>query len=290
MFVKSLRLRAKPALRKIPGSIATEGVQRRGASWVRPSDDGTFRLAVLPGPGVLVVTCPPGQPYMRAYVPAAEIREFFNSKNLKLDYQPELDKEVLLIALGMNQLSVIGQKYYQSLVLIHPDEKDTSVEKDLVVEPGATLTGVVVGPDDKPVKEVFMNDKSLPEGTFTLDGINPRRPTSLYFLHKEKGLGFYTDNLENANGRITVRLQPCGSVVGRFLDADGQPVADEKVWIGPYSGLIKTGKDGRFRMDHLVAGCKYNVKINNPITRVVAPDFKIEPGKTKDLGDIVIEK
>jgi RNA polymerase sigma factor (sigma-70 family) len=254
-----------------------------GPSSATTGDDGSFRLAVLPGPGVLAVKCLSGRSYMPALLTRKEIDGFFKGARA----HPATNENFIIVQQGANGASVIGQRDHQALALLNPAEKTKALEQNLTVEPGRTLRGTVVDPEGKPAKGVTLNGETLPDGTFTLANLNPRRMKELYFVHAAKGLGLCMEVPLDSDKPLTVKLQPCGSVTGRIVDKDGQPLANIPVWIGHVH--VKTGKDGRFRADGLVVGKKYHAESND---RVRHPPFyesiRIESGKVKDLGDAVL--
>ena len=89
---------------------------------------------------------------------------------------------------------------------------------------------------------------------------------------------------------FTVQLQPCGSVSGRIVDQDGEPVAEARCsggiagrgWIGLE---ITTDKNGRFHAKGLVPGLGYMI-FRPKVAATLLVQFTVEPGKHKDLGDI----
>ena len=107
-------------------------------------------------------------------------------------------------------------------------------------------------------------------------------------------------------GPLTVRLQPWGTITGRIVDVDGQP--RDGVWIGsPYGddpqrgdlgdlpmsdgrSPIRTGRDGRFRVEGFVPGVKYGAYAlempNRKILGDIFRDLTVAPGEVKDLGDV----
>jgi RNA polymerase sigma factor (sigma-70 family) len=256
---------------------------RQGASSATTAADGSYQLTVLPGAGLLTVRCPPGNPYMAACIPAKEIREFFKGRDVRRS-----DDQFIEVQQGGNSASPVFQEYHQAIALIDPGENDTALEKDVTVQRGKTLTGTVVGPDGAPLEGVTLDGKVLAGGKFTLNNLNPRRPRGLYFLQKDKGLGLYTEALTNEDKPVTARLQPCGSAVGRLVDQDGQPLAGEVVRI-PSIADMKTDKEGRFRVDHLVVGFRYEVR-NAALFASYFGEFTVEPGEVKDLGDKKVNK
>jgi hypothetical protein len=254
-----------------------------GASTAITAADGSFRLPVLPGPGVMAVKCLPGNPYMPALHTGREIRDFFKGKGI----HAMTSDRAIMVQQGANGASIIGQAQYEALLLLDPAEKSGPLEKELTVQPGRTIQGTVVGPDGKPLKGATLNGMPLAGETFTLTRLNPRRTAGLYFVHPDKGLGLFKQIPAEGDKPLTVQLQPCGSATGRILDNDGQPLANVVVRIGHVQ--VKTGADGRFRADGLVVGMQYHAE---GVDRVRHPPFftaiRIEPGEVKELGDVTL--
>jgi RNA polymerase sigma factor (sigma-70 family) len=108
---------------------------------------------------------------------------------------------------------------------------------------GVTIRGKLLGPGDKPVADALMvcwnhldtgglwkgyDDVSVPvrDGTFELHGCDPEETYPVYFLDARNKLGA-TARLsakEAAGKEVTVRLEPCGSAVVRFVDKEGKPL------------------------------------------------------------------
>ena len=99
---------------------------------------------------------------------------------------------------------------------------------------------------------------------------------------------------------ITVRLQPCGFLTGRIVDAQGDPIVkalllgwprneDDPATAGePPKDYYFTDQHGRFRIVGLAPGLKYNIGVKEqpegPMTPMII-DAIVKPGETKDLGD-----
>src|SRR5262249_21040798 len=134
------------------------------------------------------------------------------------------------------------------------------------------LKGRVVGPDGQPLAGATViglagrGPETLKGAEFIVRGINPRATRQLFFHHKEKNLGFFVKELRGDRTEpLTVKLQPCGSASGRWVDADGQPVAGARVHVSTMHGLaggqeIITDKEGRFRIEGLVPGLEYDIR------------------------------
>jgi hypothetical protein len=226
---------------------------------------------------------------MSSLVTAAELRDFFNDKGAHDDSHDSEEAELATAAGGR-----LHQVRYQALALINPNEKGESLKQDLKVQPGRTLTGTILGTDGKPlagattdatmhIRVVGTGPVPQPTASFTLTNLNPRRTIPVEFRHKEKGLGLFKVIRCDAAEPLTVQLQPYGSVIGRILDKDGKPIPDVPMQLFHESAYTDirpiTDRDGRFRVDELLAGHNYHL-VGGPF-----PDFKIEPGKVKDLGD-----
>ena len=69
---------------------------------------------------------------------------------------------------------------------------------------------------------------------------------------------------------LTVRLQPLGSATGRLLTQKGEPAANVTIDFGrtgnygPGIRTAKTDGDGRFRVDGLAVGQKYDAILWRP--------------------------
>ena len=122
---------------------------------------------------------------------------------------------------------------------------------------------------------------------------------------------------------MTVKLRPLGTVKGRLLDAEGNPLANQRVvvrlsldskrycnlpeeydrlsgafniysgsWRGFTGREATTDKEGRFRVEGLIPGEKYDlfggpgdIDRKGGVTHR-APRLTLTPGQEKDLGDL----
>ena len=250
--------------------------------------DGSYTLTVHPGPGVIAVICRNPDAYMHALVTTKEQKEFFT---VQLRFCNDT-------WLGMATGGPLFQANYHALVLLAPKEGDKVLVKDMALERALERKGRVVGPDGQPISGVTVSGL-LPgqwgqhtetlEGTeFTVRGINPRAKRQIVFQHKEKNLGYCLKELPDEKlGPLTIKLQPCGSVSGRLVDADGMPVVDSRRVYILLSQTLTTDKDGRFQVQGLVPGLEYSV-MDNKRAFELRGRIVVEPGKDKDLGDIKV--
>src|SRR5262249_33125919 len=134
--------------------------------------------------------------------------------------------------------------------------------------------------------------ETLKGAEFTVRRLNPRAGRQFLFHHKDKNLGFFLKELPDEQaGPLVVKLQPCGSASGRWVDPDGQPVAGARVQVSALHGVgghqqVTTDKEGRFRVEGLVPGVEYDLRksFRNFPVRVT-----VESGKHKDLGDVKLD-
>jgi RNA polymerase sigma factor (sigma-70 family) len=293
-----------PKVSKLDGYHEYEGVSR-----AKTGPDGSYTLTVLPGPGVLTAEAEPASSYRPALVTPKEVEDFLGQKLPDWLY-PSQDSLAIhgtgAVANARNMS--ISQSQYNALVLINPREKEPPLVRDLVLLPALTRQGTVVGPDGKPLSGVtaigvdgpYSNEfnMTLKSSGFTVRGLHPKRARELFFHHKEKNLGRYLKLGGEQGEPLKVELQPCGSVAGRLVDKGGKPVAGTVIYVCrqgyvaffPGGFQVKTDKDGRFRAEGLVPGQPYTLtrETANIVDTALPRGVVVEPGKKKDLGDLVV--
>jgi protocatechuate 3,4-dioxygenase beta subunit len=257
--------------------------------------DGSYRLAVLPGPGVLAVRS--GflvNRYMPALITPQERQDFFPGLRFKDDGLP--------VIRGLGDEFPVDELKYHALVLLNPEEMTKTLRRDVALEPGRAVKGTVVGPDGEPVAGAtfeglgrwFDTAETLSGADFTLKHVNPRRTVELVASHREKGLGAVCLVRGDETKPVTVRLARCGSAAGRLIDRDGQ--AAPGIVLGVYGkkdgvfGQVAravTGCDGGFRFDGLIPGREYILISSGKTSYTLQqPPIVVKPGETKAVGDI----
>ena len=278
--------------------------------------DGSFQLAVLPGPGCLVVLGPS-------------------------------DDYVLRVENGDKvQGTTRGRRFYaHAFVACNPKPTDPSLDVNVVLRPGMTVMGRVVGPDGQPIQDAWMISRvflepfggtyllwraqhhgSVKGGRFEVHGLDPDAEVPIYFLdpHHKLGATVNFSGKSAAAGPVTVRLQPCGAAKARLIDASGKPISAYRgpllirmvVTPGPSpsrqlenearlaaDGAPLVGIDsinyadgpvsdalGRIAFPALVPGATYRRTPSGTRGAPRSDEFTVKPGETLDLGDIVIEK
>jgi RNA polymerase sigma factor (sigma-70 family) len=267
--------------------------------------DGSFAVAVLPGPGVLAAAAGELSAYRPALVTPSEVEDCLKRPPHRFNSPDTLGVAFTGIP-NIGAPSLLNQSEYHALALINPGEDDTELARDLALLPPLTLEGTVVGPDGQPLPGataiglghnwLYPEEFPLKSATFTVRGFHPGRPRQLSFYHKEKNLGAVLDLRGEPREPLTVQLQPCGSVTGRLLDKGGKPAGgmvfhayEVHAHTFVHSIEVKAGADGRFRAEGLVPGQTYSLmrlKWNIVVDRL--PEVIVKPGETKDLGDLTV--
>jgi hypothetical protein len=267
------------------------GTELHGA--VPTAEDGSFTLVGLPGRGLLVAQAAGRQE--ERYVMASGADEIegprFGSEHI--DTEP----------------SVIDPHRFNILAAINPAKGAEAIERDLVLDPGKTVTGTVVDPDGKPVKGVTIEPVrgvgfrvgELPSPEFHIPAIDPKRPRWFFFRHHQKNLAAAVLVKGDGPTPVTVRLQKCATITGRVVDDDGLPrfawvlsgiesgqlnVHDYFVFGGP--PMQGTGKDGRFRIEGVIPGLRVGVLAgkNTMYFDPLVKGLTLKAGEVKDLGDV----
>ncbi len=280
-----------PNLVKVPGFRANH-VSHGRLLGVDTAADGRYAIAGLPGHGALVVSGTRGH----SYPEMTYVREFFQS---------------FIPAIG----------FAESIVKIDIPSGAKTFQQDIVLDPGRTLDGTIVDPEGKPVSGALVyglehlggwTHQPLAGPTFRVLAIT-HAPTaakgqaqplrSLVFLHSARKLAGWIDLKADETGPIQVALQPWASAVGQVVDGAGKPRGDVPLHIlvrRPRLGggqinhmpeTIRTGADGRFRLEGLASGLPYELFFWAAPGQGTSQRFAIEPvrpGEARDLGTISI--
>jgi hypothetical protein len=288
-----------------------EDIQPFMVDWQAPclsGPDGKYAIAVLPGPGHLIIKGP------------------------TLDY---VYQEIGTKKLSGVQVNPDWRNHVEGLVSLNLKPQPGPFTADVTLRRGVTLRGKVVGPDRKPVSGavllsrvylpsgLIMNptpSKEVKDGRFELPGCDPDKPVQVFF-YDSKGLlgGVATLIPRQAKEKpVTVRLERCGTVTARFVDKQGKPVPNVRAYLdfvitpgipfadslrqkGPVAETgsmqhldsqrfnnLRSDLQGHITFPALIPGAPYFIVGENPNRGlyVLKKDFQVKAGQTRDLGDI----
>jgi RNA polymerase sigma factor (sigma-70 family) len=272
--------------------IAPEG---RFDHWRSSREDGSFLMPVLPGRGLIAVRA-----YQDHYVMGVGAEKIKGPR----------DK-------GVNDLFITTPHFcfarnFHAVVEVDPKAGEESITCDVILEPGHTLKGTVLGSDGKPLagarisglKDMGYWEKNTGPD-FTVESLQPNKPRVLQFVHDGRKLAGMVVLQGDENEPLTVRLEPSGALTGRLVTLQGDPVAGARVaceailkekgqTLHPTALDVRTGKDGRFRIEGLKPGLKYGLGVTTgsygrEIVGGEPKDLTIQAGETKNLGELRVK-
>jgi hypothetical protein len=261
---------------------------------VHTAEDGSFTLVGLPGRGLLVAQA--AGPLQERYLMAAgaDLVQGSQFRGGYFDTEP----------------SLIDPYQFNTLAAINPARDARSMERNLLLDPGKTVTGTIVDPDGKPVKGVSIEPVrgigfrmgELPAAEFRIPAIDPKHPRWFLFRHQGKNLGAAVLVKGDEPAPLTVCLKKCATITGRLLDDEGQPRRFATILSGIESGQLGvndhfvfgghadtyTRKDGRFRIEVVLPGLRTGVYAgkNPSYFEPVVTGLTLKPGEVKVLGDV----
>ena len=268
----------------------------RRPSFAKTEADGSFAVTVVPGPGLLSIT-------------ADDEKRFAAAEDKGWQTTTRLSPAHALVPINPSDKD---PKSTSCDVVLEPAR---SLKGSVVGPDGQSLAGVYVAGCWPIITPDLFSHEKLNTDAFTVGGVKPGRPRMLAFYHREKKLGKVLVLQGNETKPLDVRLEPLGAIVGRILDAKGRPWAGLKVlvlvtredklypeefhwvpstWFKLTQIETTTDRDGKFRIDGLMPGLKHHlfaaegqIVIQPEVALPYrADDLTVEPGKTKDLGDL----
>lgn len=245
-------------------------------------EDGSYRIPVLPGRGLITVR----DQGRDRYIMGVGIEKIKGGR-----LRPGAD------FLNTSPHHLIPTNYHV-LVEISPKPGDESITCDVALVRGRSLKGRMLDPDGRPldgVRVLGLNEWGYWLNTgaeFTVESLQPNKRRVLHFMHDKKKLAGYVVLRGDEKTPLEVRLKPWCTLTGRLVALQGEPVAGANVGCG--SLYVQTGKDGRFRIEGLVDGVKFDLSVTKDdyVRHVIGGEPKgltIKAGETKDLGDLCVK-
>jgi RNA polymerase sigma factor (sigma-70 family) len=265
------------------------------------ANDGTFSIVGLPGKGYLS---------FRAH----------EDRYIAADLIDENKKSIAEVYSAPNQL-IAPSNWHSFTVIDVMKDKPQTLQYEVKLDPGTTVTGTVIGPDNKPMEGAFAygltalanfyplaNDK-LTKSDFTVTGLNGRSVRRLLFLSPDRKFGKAVELGPNERGPLTVKLEPLGALTGRIVDGQGKPIAGINVsvtdterplgvngvtpsWRLGFFPSNTVDQKGVYRLEGMLPGLKVNPTIidQGRVVGAIAEGVVIPAKETKDLGDFKYER
>jgi protocatechuate 3,4-dioxygenase beta subunit len=255
--------------------------------------DGTFRIAVLPGPGHLVIQGPYGQDFSLRWMDHKDL--FGHDKPGPLWY-------------GHGFIKVDARKDGKGVDVLSTIQRAVSIPIEVVDRAGKAATGaqamVLEFADETRMASQTLTE--VKDGRAELRRCAPNETYHVVVFDAKNGQGaLATIRAAEAREPRRMRLQACGSAGGRLLDAKGNPltkyryrVAIRHKWQGDKgdgryllppgikdSQMFATDAEGRWTQGNLVPGLTYVLTSAN---WEVIHEFTAEAGKTAALGDLTV--
>jgi hypothetical protein len=276
-------------------------------------EDGTYRLAVLPGPGLLTVRAMNGRdfcyegagflkPNQSAFRPfpyglgdawdEVQISENAAAPRHDFSFTPDVARTIHGRIVDPEGKPLTGARYYGmfDIQYWYPMERTNQfVVAELRPRKPRTLARLFK------IRELDeLRTFLVPED---------RRPVAI--VHEGRHLAGFTEVGWNTPEPVQVRLQPWAAATARVVDGDGKPRGDFGIqpeivlkarvrnnWISHWTDRIFTNASGNLRIEGLVPGLNYRLVYEDSSGSQTEQGIDLaplNPGETRDLGDIKAE-
>jgi RNA polymerase sigma factor (sigma-70 family) len=274
--------------------------------------DGRFKLAVIPGPGVLMVQAD-GKEKVNGGLELNPYKQGeFDAKDR--EQVKIVDRgDALYFTTVDNTLEFLISQNAVKVLDLAPDAG--TAKCDLFVERGTTQIIKIEDPEGKPLTGTTVAGMTasgwdtfpIKDSVCTVFALDSKKPRRVLFIHAERKLAGSLTLRGDEKEPPVVRLGPAGSVIGRVLDRDGQPLSGASIDLSSpdrtarelYRQLrqrqatIRTDKDGRFRIEGIVPEVKFTLGIVRGRTFFVGEPRigarQVKPGETLDLGAVRVK-
>ena len=277
---------------------------------------GNYRIAGLPGPGVIMVNAAEDsyrvnvgyddvlQEYGEPAFPPELIRKIqTESPQLGVDLDPNY--KVLQL-----HAKFIASSYATAWAAIDPTDGSTEYDKDIQLDSGFDVELSVVGPTGQPIESFTISNHSgaltdnftasFKNGTAKLSKMAETETRQITIRAKQMGLAAVAQvsgDLENQTDKV-VTLVPYGKITGRLIDqTNDEPLTKFSLSASNSTQSIESDKNGAFEISDVIFDEKRQLRLT-----VTKPDGsfryvnfdrdKIEDwkaGETLDLGTIAVD-
>ncbi|MHB1556964.1 MAG: M56 family metallopeptidase [Isosphaeraceae bacterium] len=300
---------------------------------VATGPDGTYRIAGPPGPAFVIVQGPSDDSVLRVYggeggpirAQAGGRSRFYAHAYRTLELKAGADQEVnLTVRRG-------------SSVVVRVVDPEGKPARGAAVFSRLLVRGLQIGGWKRWLSPGVGGWANVRDGRIVLHGIDPNpepgpdAAVSAFFLDAERDLGAEVQlSGRPAAGGVVVRLQPCGAVQARLVDAGGKPLVgypgysiislvitpgplgpDRNAKEGPlfaddsptqmldlhqvhHGPGFQTDGQGRIKYLGLIPGAVYRAVDVTPLQvdgkAVLLREFTVGPGETLDLGDLRVAR
>jgi protocatechuate 3,4-dioxygenase beta subunit len=259
------------------------------------NEDGSYSLVALPGPGIVAAKLD-------------ELRCGLCLTGVGAERIKGFDPKTNGFATPGEFVSLIN---FNAFGGVDPRSTDSSVTCDLAIDTGKTVSGMILGPDGKPLSGVTITSvigsrtdiRDLPTAKFTIPTVNPNHPQAYFFHHHQKKLAAAVAIKGDEPDTFAVKLEPTATVTGRLLDNQGDPLSKARIMGGiePDQLNLKTGwygyfwsttnADGRFRIEGLIPGVTISASLERDYQRhgAIFSKLTLKAGEVRDLGDVKVK-
>ncbi len=268
-FVEYNAFRDNPHLAEAPGF---ERALVHGRYQTEP--DGSFRIVGLPGRGLVSAV-------------------FLGRSDQYLEWigLGGIPREVPLVPNGLP----LG---FNTFSEIEPSTYAMTVHCDLRLERGIAQNLRVVDPQGQPTAgarihgHIHTSDWSQPQATaeFRVEGLRRGETRRLLALLEDRRLAGWVEFRADGQETVELKLQPWATVVGRLVDADGDPQPHVDLVPRPrYEDTFTTDSMGRFRIEGLAPGEPIEIWVSPMVgflSGKIVEGRVLAVGEIKDLGDV----
>ncbi len=269
--------------------------------------------------GAVAMTVPPGHAMLAATAAVSTKDDPYVCARLK----PE-DRGKGIGGFGDNETLRFPLNGSHTYRYINVPAGTESFAVDLELTSGQKRKARLVGPTGKPVTGTRVYGQTSRWGqiqtidgdSFEIRGLERGHPRLVLFTNQDLdlvGSVLLNDDDIKSDTPLIIRMERAGSVKGRLVDADGQPLSGAKLQsttydsdsinlppgpdgLWPDNETFTADADGRFQVDglkrhakttiHVIgAGTRPNVRLS---TKSVLKDLTLEPGQVRDLGDVKV--